>query len=45
MVSYQPKIIAKPHQARSYNIGNVLNSMILIDSSEESDIQELDNSA
>ena len=45
MASYQPKIsnfLAKPHQARSHNVGNVANNVILIDSSEESDTQDLD---
>ena len=44
MASYQPKnidFLAKPRQARSHNFGNA-NSVILIDSSEESDTQEPD---
>ena len=42
MASYQPKIsyfLAKPCQARSHNVGNLANNMILIDSSEESNTQ------
>ena len=45
MASYQLKIsdlLAKPHQARSHNVSNVVNSVILIDSSEESNTQEPD---